>query len=100
MQRNRKTRYGRADQVYQKVKELTFGNRSNNAQRGIESKDDEILTDPNDIKNRWKEYIEILNNKDGRPTELSIEEESGVDKYEIGPNIMRAEYTGRNVKDT
>ncbi|XP_047474125.1 uncharacterized protein LOC125028693 [Penaeus chinensis] len=65
--------------------------RSNNAQRRIESKDGELLTDPHGIKKRWKEYTEMLYNKDGRPTELFVEEESEVDKYEIGPDIMRAE---------
>ena len=30
-------------------------------------------------------------NKNGRPTEMSVEEESEVDKYETGPNIMKAE---------
>lgn len=39
---------GRSDQIYQKVKELTFKTRSSNVQRGIESKDGELLTDPND----------------------------------------------------
>ena len=33
----------------------------------------------------------MLYNKDGRPTRLSVEEESEVDSYEIGPNIMRVE---------
>ncbi|XP_047499471.1 uncharacterized protein LOC125045912 [Penaeus chinensis] len=33
----------------------------------------------------------MLYNKDGRPTELFVEEESEVDKDEIGPDIMREE---------
>ncbi|XP_047476421.1 uncharacterized protein LOC125030427 [Penaeus chinensis] len=65
--------------------------RSNNAQRGIESKDGELLTNPHGIKKRWKEYIEMLYNKDGRPAELFVEEESEVDKEGIGPDIIRAE---------
>ncbi|XP_047478507.1 craniofacial development protein 2-like [Penaeus chinensis] len=79
---------GRSDRVYQRVKKLTSDKRSNNAQRGIKSKDGELLTDPHDINKRWKEYIEMLYNKDGRPTELFVEEESEVDKYEIGPDLM------------
>ncbi|XP_047482497.1 uncharacterized protein LOC125034639 [Penaeus chinensis] len=82
---------GRSDQVYQREKKFTSDKRSNNVQRGIESKDGELLTDSHNIKKRWKEYTEMLYNKDGRSADLFVEEESEVDKYGIGPDIMRAD---------
>ena len=39
------------------------------------------MSEPEEIKKRWKRYIEVLYNKDGKPSEIDfqLEDESTVD---------------------
>ena len=78
---------------------MTFNKRRSNIQRGLENYNGDLLVEVNDIKNRWKEYIEVLYNKDGSTSDLPVEEESKVDKCESRPNFLRAEVSNRRTKD-
>src|SRR6478609_6434340 len=54
-----------------------------------------LLTEPEAIRNRWKEYIETLYDKNGEPQneEIGIELELDVDKDSKGPVILDSEVT-------
>jgi len=58
------------------------------------------LSEPKDIKRRWKEYVETLYDKNGKPTDEDIRLESidQVDKEEIGPGLLTEEIT-RAIQD-
>ena len=49
------------------------------------------MTEPEEIRNRWKEYIEILYDKNGKPQneEMGIELELDVDEDSRGPVILQ-----------
>ena len=84
----------RADLVYAKVKQLTSKKGNNNSVAAIKSSNGEVLTDGNEIKTRWKEYIETLYDKNGKPTveEMGIEkEESNLQEDCVGPEILECE---------
>ena len=49
------------------------------------------MTVPEQVNERWKEYIEELYNKEGKPKEVEIEEESEVERDQRGPNILESE---------
>ena len=63
---------GRSDLVYAKVKRLT-GSKSCGG-RGTTIKDEtgELLTEPESVRNRWKEYIEVLYDKNGKPKTVDM----------------------------
>ena len=50
------------------MKQLTSKKGNNNSVTAIKSSNGEVLTDGNEIKTRWKEYIETLYDKNGKPT--------------------------------
>ena len=53
------------------------------------------MSAPDDIKKRWKRYIEVLYNKDGKPSEVDfqLEEESTVELDALGPDLLVSEIT-------
>ena len=84
---------GRSDLVYAKVNKLSAKNKS--SARGTAIRDDkgELLTDPEEVRKRWKEYIEVLYDKEGkpRPEDMSIESEDSVQEDCKGPNLLESE---------
>jgi len=56
---------GRVDLVYSKVKKLTKKPNSANKSSGIKDSKGQLVTDADEVKNRWKEYIETLYDKVG-----------------------------------
>ena len=78
------------DKMYRKVKELTWKNKGQMT-KTIMSKQGTMLTKPDEIKQRWKEYIEELYNKEEKPEEIEMEEEAEVEKDKIGPDILTSE---------
>ena len=54
-----------------------------------------MLTEPEEIRNRWKEYIETLYDKNRKPQneEIGIELELDVDENSKGPLILDSEVT-------
>lgn len=80
---------GRYDKVYKRVKELQKkpgGGRGN----AIKDKDGNLLSDQNDVKARWKEYIEELYRKDEKPKELG-EGIGRADWEDEGPGVLKEE---------
>src|SRR6476619_890147 len=55
----------------------------------------ELLTEPEEIRNRWKEYIETLYDKNGKRQneEMGIELELDEDEDSKGPVILNSEVT-------
>src|SRR6478609_9384277 len=89
-------RIARPDLVYAKVGQLTRKKTTNSTKsEAIQDETGKLLTEPEDIRNRWKEYIETLYDKNGKPQneEMGIELELDVDKNSKGPVILDSEVT-------
>ena len=61
-------RRGRSDLLYNKVQQLTEQNNTST----IKDKNGNLLTDKDDIKHRWKEYIEVLYDGEGKPLKENL----------------------------
>ena len=59
-------RRARLDLVYAKVGQLTRKKRTNCTSEAIKDETEKLLTEPEEIRNRWKEYIETLSDKNGK----------------------------------
>ena len=75
-------RKGRSDLLYASVRQLTWKNTSKT--KGIATiRDSEgnMITEAEQVRKRWKEYIEILYDKSGKPVEneMGVENECDVD---------------------
>jgi len=59
-----------------------------------------LLCEPELVKNRWKEYVEMLYDKNAKPSseDMEVEEIQEVDFDEIGPELLKEEVI-RAVKD-
>ena len=76
-------RGGRSDLMYDKVKQLMGQNRSLNKSSGIKDDGGKLVTEPEEIKNRWKQYVETLYDRDGKPTMSEMEiEKLRYDRYD------------------
>ena len=84
-------RKGRSDLVYEKVKKLTENKSSQKTKTGIKNRNGTLLTQPDDVKSRWKEYIEELYAKDEKPNAINLESENETDFNNIGPEIIEVE---------
>src|SRR6476469_8878490 len=60
-------RRARPDLVYAKVRKLTRKKTTNCTSEAIKDETGKRLTEPEEIRNRWKEYIETLYVKNGKP---------------------------------
>ena len=88
-------RGGRSDLMYRRIKTLTGQDKIKNKNEGIKDEQGELRSEPEEIKNRWKRYIEVLYDKDGKPSEadFQLEEESLVEPDALGPDLMESEIT-------
>jgi len=86
-------RSGRADLMYAKVKELTKKNTTGNRSSSIKDSRGNLLTEPEEIRNRWKEYVEVLYDKNGKPSveDIGLEEEYLVEDDYKGPKLLESE---------
>ncbi len=84
---------GRSDLVYAKVAKLTWKNREKGRSVSVEDDAGKTITDPEEVRERWRTYIETLYDKEGKPKmeDLEIEEENKVDEDERGPEVLRSE---------
>ena len=75
---------GRTDLVYARVARLTWKERARNMNMGITDSSGKIVTDPVEVRETWRQYIESLYDKDGKPKEenLKLEEEEEVETDE------------------
>src|SRR6476469_9817026 len=60
-------RRARPDLVYAKVGQLTKKKTTNSTSEAIKDETGMLMTEPEEIRNRWKEYIETLYDKNGKP---------------------------------
>lgn len=81
---------GQMDLVYGEIKSIT---RNRNSREGpaINNKDGDLISDGNAIRHRWKEYLEELYNKDGRPENIEIEDRENITEETVGPAILDSE---------
>ena len=79
--------------VYAKVNKLSTKNKSSTRGTAIRDDKGKLLTDPEEVRNRWKEYIEVLYDKEGkpRPEDMGIESEDSVHEDCKGPNLLESE---------
>lgn len=83
-------RSGKMDKMYGKVKDLTWKKKAEST-KSIMSKEGVLLKEAEEVNERWKEYIEELYNKEDKPSELELENETDVNRDERGPSILRSE---------
>ena len=83
-------RRGMIDKMYSKVKDLTWKKKEQKSS-SIQNKQGVLLKEPDEINERWKEYIEELYNKDEKPSEIEMERESEVEQDQLGPTVMGSE---------
>ena len=55
--------------MYAKVGQLTRKNTTNCTSEAIKDETGKLLTESEEIRNRWKEYIETLYDKNGKTSE-------------------------------
>jgi len=86
-------RRGRSDLVYAKVGQLTGKNRNINRSITVKDKQGALLNEAEAIRARWKEYIEELYDKSGKPIggPMRMEDEQDIDKDCKGPAILERE---------
>src|SRR5678816_2925084 len=80
---------GRYDQVYEKVRKMT---KKPTREGGIavEDKEGKMLQDPEEIRNRWKEYVEELYQSQEKPKNLNDGPYMGTGE-DIGPEVLKDE---------
>src|SRR6476469_9345300 len=83
-------RQGKMEQVYRITKDLTEEKKARSNSKSIKDKNGVILKEPDEIKRRWREYIEELYDKGGKPgiEEFKLESEKDVDEDEKGPYLL------------
>jgi hypothetical protein len=84
----------RSDLLYQEVRKLTrTGQKVGTKNITINNKNGELKTELNEVKERWREYVEDLYDKTGKPVkeDFDLEEENMVGNDQKGPDIMREE---------
>ena len=69
---------------------MTRKKTTNCASEAIKDETGRLLTEPEEIRNRWKEYIETLYDKNAKPQneEMGIELELDVEEDSKGPVII------------
>jgi endonuclease/exonuclease/phosphatase family metal-dependent hydrolase len=87
-------RKGRSELMYSKVKQITRTAKSQaKSNTAINDSRGELLTEVQDIKSRWREYVEDLYCKVDKPKieELGIEMKEDVEEDSRGPQILESE---------
>ena len=90
-------RIGRYDLLYQKGKQIREEKRNSQRVQEIEGRNGQKLTRPEDIRNRFIEYVEELYDKQNKP-DIIIEEENDVGEDFLGPQLIESEIE-RAIKD-
>src|SRR6478609_1203416 len=88
-------RRARPDLVYAKVGQLTRKKTTNCTSEAIKDETGKLLTEPEEIRKRWKEYVKTLYDRNGKPQneEMGIELELDVDEDSKGPVNLDSEVT-------
>jgi hypothetical protein len=87
-------RRGRSDLLYQEVGKLTRTTKKAGTKNiAINDKSGELKTEMSEVKERWKEYVEELYDKAGKPAEedFELEDENMIESDQKGPDLLRDE---------
>ena len=81
---------GRSDLVYAKVKQLTRKSGSVGRSVTIKAGDEKLITESDKVRDRLKEYIETLYDKEGKPEarDVEVEIETSVPVDYRGPELL------------
>src|SRR3989442_8953149 len=84
---------GRSDLVYAKVEKLTWKKKVGSKNVGVMDSAGNTVTEPAEVRETWRQYIESLYDKDGKPRieDLQVEEREEVDDDEEGPQVLKSE---------
>jgi endonuclease/exonuclease/phosphatase family metal-dependent hydrolase len=84
---------GRTDLMYAQIRKATEVNKSAKSKGFIKDHNGNMLTKEEDIRERWKTYIEDLYNKKGKPKEsdVKMERQEDVNDDDKGPEISKNE---------
>ena len=89
---------GRYDILYNRVKDLT--KKKGKSSTTVKDKNGELLSSPDDVRERWREYIEELYDKENRPKEEEMGNYTEAPSEEdIGPSLLKDEIVNA-IKDT
>jgi len=75
---------GKQDQMYKAINDLD--RKKSRSSISVKDENGKLISDPELVKNRWKEYIEKLYNAKGKPHSLNAEPATDMD--DIGPCIL------------
>lgn len=79
------------DVMYRRVKQLGCIKEKGQGQKVLEDAQGNLLIEDEDIKARWKQYIEDLYCKKGRPDRVPVEDEEQVGDDDLGPELLECE---------
>ena len=84
---------GRSDLVYAKIANLTWKKKVVSKNASVKDSKGNIVTEPEEVRERWRQYIESLYDRDGKPKreDLQVEEREKVDEEEMGPQVLKSE---------
>src|SRR5437867_4823184 len=84
---------GRSDLVYAKVAKLTWKKKMTNKNVSVRDSAGNMVNEPEEVKETWRQYIESLYDKDGKPKieDLQVEERGEVDDDVAGPEVLKSE---------
>src|SRR5580692_4920990 len=84
---------GRTDLVYAKAKQLTRKSGSVGRSLTLKAGDEKLITESDKVRDRWKEYIETLYDKEGKPKarDVEVEIETSVPVDCRGPELLTSE---------
>ena len=79
--------------MYARVKNIARKNRDGNREYVVKNSEGSLLTDPDEVRERWKEYIEKLYDKSGKPSneQMNMEDESELLDDDKGPELLEQE---------
>jgi len=78
---------GKQDQMYKAINDLN--RKKSRSSISVKDDDGKLISDPELVRNRWKEYIEKLYNAEGKPHSLNIGPATDMD--DIWPDIREEE---------
>jgi hypothetical protein len=84
---------GRSDLLYERVKRITSKKTGRAACKVIQDSKGNLLSEPDAVKGRWRNYIEYLYDREGKPSpqEIPVEQESLVQDDDKGPELLERE---------
>ena len=82
---------GRSDLVYAKVSKLTWNKKVSNKSSSIKDSAGNLITDPEEVKERWRVYIESLYDKDGKSKKEKLQVEADTEiKKDKRPTVLKS----------